>query len=115
MKLRVLAACLLFAGSAAADTPRNAEAVLRAAPERATQTVIDGRLWRCFGTGCRAQAATTPTSQSVARECRRVAAEFGELMHYRSGKRVLTPSDLTACNTAAAKRPTDAALAAGPR
>ena len=112
MKLLVLASCLLFVGSAAAaERPRSAEAVLKVAPEQATQSVIDGRLWRCFGTGCRAQAAAAPVSQSAERECRRVAAELGELAHYRSGKRVFTAADLAGCNTAAVKRTADTALA----
>lgn len=110
--LALSAGLLLSGGGAvAADNSRTAEAVLAAAPERAATTVIDGRLWRCFGTGCRAATASAAASQPIGRECRRVAAQLGELVHYRSGKRELTLVELAACNTAAAKRPADTALA----
>jgi hypothetical protein len=106
MKDFVLAAALLLSAGAAqaADTSRSAEAVLAFASTQQTQTVIDGRLWRCFGTGCRAQAASNPTSQPIGRECRRVAGKLGELSHYRSGKRTLTADELQACNAGVAKR-----------
>jgi hypothetical protein len=113
MKLLItslLVACAAGAAQAA-DRPQPAEAVLVSAPAQAVQTVIDGRLWRCFGTGCRAQPSGAAASQSVARECRRVAAELGALSHYRTGKRVLTPAELAGCNTAA-KPATPAAVAA---
>jgi len=113
MKLLVLTAALLLGGGAAqpADNPRTAEAILVAAGDQQAQTVIDGRLWRCFGTGCRAQSAGGAASQPLARECRRVAAKLGELAHYRSGKRTFTAAELAACNTAAAKRPRSTELA----
>jgi hypothetical protein len=105
MKSLILTAALLLTADAArADSARTAEAVLATAATQQTQTVIDGRLWRCFGTGCRAQAASNPTSQPVARECRRVAAKLGELSHYRSGKRTLTTAEIAACNAGIAKR-----------
>ena len=113
MKHTILAGFLLLASAApvlAAESPRIAEAVLVAAPAQSTQVIIDGRLWRCFGTGCRAAASNASASQPAGRECRRVAAQLGELAHYRTGKRVFTASELAACNTAAAKRPA-AALA----
>lgn len=106
MKSLLLAASLvLAAGSAfAVEAPRTAEAVLVSAPAQASSRVIDGRLWRCFGTGCRAQAASAPVSQSAARECRRVAAQLGELAAYRSGKHAFTPAELASCNAEVAKR-----------
>jgi hypothetical protein len=106
MKHLVLAAALLLSAGAAqaADASRTAEAVLTAAATTTESTVIDGRLWRCFGTGCRAQAASNPTSQPIGRECRRVVAKLGEVSHYRSGKRTLTAAELQACNAGVAER-----------
>jgi hypothetical protein len=110
MKSFVAAAVLLLsAGPALADQSRTAEAVRVSAQEQNVQTVIDGRLWRCFGTGCRAQAASAPASQPIDRECRRVAAKLGELSHYRSGKRALSAAELAACNAGIARRTTELA------
>jgi hypothetical protein len=113
--MKLLIASLLLACAAgaahAADRPQPAEAVLVSAPAQAVQTVIDGRLWRCLGTGCRAQPTGTAASQSVARECRRVAAELGALSHYRTGRRVFTPAELANCNTAAKPTPANATAA----
>ena len=112
MKALVLAVSLLSAGAAvAAEKPRSAEAILVAAPERGSETVIDGRLWRCLGTGCRGLVAGPVASQPPGRECRRVAARLGELAHYRTGKRVFTAAELARCNTAAVRRPSATELA----
>ena len=105
------AAMVLAAGAAEAKPPRNAEAVLASAPNALSETIIDGRVWRCLGTGCRGRVAGEPTSQPPDRECRRVAARLGELAHYRTGGRTFTAAELAACNTAAPKRTSDTALA----
>jgi hypothetical protein len=120
MKHLVLASALLLSSAVpvvAAESPRSADAVLvaaPAAPAASMQTIIDGRLWRCFGTGCRAAATSHATNQSAGRECRRVAAQLGELAHYRTGKRVLSAAELANCNTAAPKRPATAVAATQP-
>ena len=106
MKSLLLASALvsIAGGASAAESSRTAEAVLVAAPSQATEVVVDGRLWRCFGTGCRAQATATPISQSIGRECRRVAAQLGEIAHYRSGKRALSSAEIATCNVGASRR-----------
>ena len=117
MKHLVLASALLLSSAPtaiAAETPRSADAVLVAASAPSMQTIIDGRLWRCFGTGCRAAATATAASQPAGRECRRVAAQLGELAHYRTGKRVLTAAELANCNTSAPKRPAATVAATQP-
>ena len=98
--------CLAAAfGSAATAGPRHrAEALLVASPEKEVRQIIDGRDWRCLGTGCRGNAASAPKSQAILRECRAVAAKFGELALYRSGGRELSAAQLAQCNTAAALR-----------
>ena len=95
-------------GTAATAGPRQrAEAVLSAAPSQEVRQIIDGRDWKCLGTGCRGNSASAPKSQSVLRECRAVAAQFGELALYHSGRRELKADELAQCNTAA--KPRDAA------
>jgi hypothetical protein len=96
---------LLFAGAAEARPSRNAEAVLASAPAAASETVIDGRIWKCLGTGCRGRAAGQPASQPPLRECSRVAARLGELSFYRTGGRALSAAELAQCNVGAAKSP----------
>ena len=92
-------------GTAALAGPsRRAEAVLAASSEREARQIIDGRSWRCLGTGCRGAAFTAPKSQPILHECRAVAARFGALALYRSGRRELTAEQLAQCNAAAKPR-----------
>src|SRR3712207_2838139 len=100
-----------FGPAVQAGPSYKAEAVLAAAPAQEVRTIIDGRDWKCLGTGCRGNAASAPKSQSVMRECRAVAAEFGELALYRSGRRALKAEELAQCNTAAKARETAEQLA----
>jgi hypothetical protein len=103
MKQAVLALGLALAGGAAAfaGPSHRAEAVLASSPETEVRQVIDGRQWKCLGTGCRGNAASAPKSQPILRECRAVAAQFGRLALYRSGRRSLSPEQLAQCNLAA--------------
>ena len=89
---------------ARADPRHTAEAVLAAAPAGETRTIIDGRVWKCLGSGCRGVASAAPKSQPALHECQRVAAVVGELALYRTGGRVLDSEALARCNTAAAPR-----------
>jgi hypothetical protein len=99
-------------GTAALGGPSHrAEAVLAAAPSQETRTLIDGRHWKCLGTGCRGNAVHAPKSQPVLRECRAVAERFGELALYRSGGRELNAAQLAQCNVAAKPRNGDEQLA----
>ena len=101
-----LALCLAgaFGGAALAGPSHRAEAVLAASSETEVRQIIDGRDWKCLGTGCRGNAASAPKSQAILRECREVAAKFGELALYRSGGRALNAGQLAQCNIAAAPR-----------
>jgi hypothetical protein len=85
---------------AEARTAKPAEAVLTAASSGEVRKIVDGRLWRCLGTGCRGRAVSAPKSQPLLAECRAVAAALGPLSLYRSG-RALDEAELAACNTAA--------------
>ena len=90
--------------TAAAGPSHRAEAVLAASSEREVRQIIDGRDWKCLGTGCRGNAASAPKSQPILRECRAVAEKFGELALYRSGGRELNAGQLAQCNAAAKPR-----------
>ena len=87
--------------TALAGPSHRAEAVLASSPEQEVRQIIDGRDWKCLGTGCRGNAASAPKSQPILRECRAVAARFGELALYRSGGRELNAEQLAQCNLAA--------------
>ena len=102
----------VMAGAAEArPNPRNtAEAVLAVASSGETRHIIDGRVWKCLGTGCRG-LASAPKSQPALHECQRVAAVVGQLALYRTGGRVLDGEALARCNTAAAPRPATGELA----
>ena len=93
---------VLALGTAAeAKTVKTAEAVLVAAPAGTeVKQVIDGRLWRCLGSGCRGRAVSAPRSQPLVAECKGVTAAFGPVSLYRSG-RALDAAELAACNASA--------------
>ena len=93
---------VLALGTAAqAKTAKTAEAVLVAAPGGAElKQVIDGRMWRCLGSGCRGRAVSAPKSQPLIAECKSVTAAFGPVSLYRSG-RELDAAELAACNATA--------------
>jgi hypothetical protein len=103
---------LVFLGVPAhARPPKTAEAVLAVASGAEARQVIDGRAWRCLGTGCKGRSVSAPKSQPILYECRSVAAAFGELALYRSGGRTLDAETLAQCNTAAAPRTRSGELA----
>ena len=98
-----------LAGAAEAR-PRNAEAVLASAGQAEVKQVIDGRTWKCLGSGCRG-AGASPKSQPVVFECQNVARQFGAVSLYRSGGSALSAEQLARCNTVA-KAPAPTAVAA---
>ena len=107
----VLALGLAFGGVAEARPKKAAEAVLAVAPGAETRQIIDGRSWRCLGTGCKGTSVSAPKSQPVLYECRSVAAAFGELALYRSSGRALSAEELAQCNLAATPRTSSGELA----
>ena len=103
-----------FAGTAWAGPKHRAEAVLAASPETEVRQIIDGRQWKCLGTGCRGNTVSAPKSQPILHECQAVAAQFGELALYRSGGRALNAEQLARCNVAAKPREDGGRLAGHP-
>lgn len=91
------AVALALGGAAEARAPKVAEAVLVSAGAGEAKEIIDGRLWRCLGSGCRGKAVSAPKSQPLVAECRAIASTFGPVKLYRSG-RDLDAAELAACN-----------------
>jgi hypothetical protein len=65
-----------------------------AQPATAKQAIIRGVMFKCEGTSCRA-----PVVGSAPRNvCISVAKEFGEVVSFKAGDRVLAADDLSTCN-----------------
>jgi hypothetical protein len=65
-----------------------------AQPATAKEAIIRGVMFKCEGTSCRA-----PLAGSAPRNvCVSVAKEFGQVVSFKAGDRVLEASDLTTCN-----------------
>jgi hypothetical protein len=81
-------------------TPVNAAAaryytVELAQPAEAKKAIVRGVMFQCEGTSCRA-----PITGSAPRNvCVSVAKEFGEVVSFKAGDRVLDDADMAACNT----------------
>lgn len=95
-----------FFATSVAAAPRGATEAARAGPP-VPATIIDGRVWTCTDTACRASASPGADSQPAPRECARAAATLGPFT--ATGDRVLTPAELVRCN---ARAPAPAALVA---
>ncbi len=97
-----------FFATSVAAAPRGAtEAARSGAPVSAT--IIDGRIWTCTESACRASASSVGDSQPATRECARAAAALGPFSSYATGERVLTDAELARCN---ARAPSTGALVA---
>ena len=94
-----LTACaLMFAGSVnAAD--EGASLKLKTAAS-AAQFIHEGAVWRCKDDTC--VAAAVP-STPIARACRRVAGQVGEIAAFSYRGKSLDDAGLADCNTAAKK------------
>ena len=92
--LALLAALAIAPPAFAADT---AQATLKA-PASTSNTVLDGRVWRCDGAACVGVAPGSPASQPAVQECRRVAKTLGPIAAYSTGGRTLDAAALDACN-----------------
>lgn len=69
-------------------------AVELAQPTTAKEAIIRGVMFKCEGTSCRA-----PMAGSAPRNvCISVAKEFGQVVSFKAGDRVLEATDLTNCN-----------------
>jgi len=93
----VMAAC---AGSAWAQGERSS-LTLQSAAGAPAHVIIDGAAWDCQGATC--TAGPGGMEQPAARACRRVVRELGPVSAFTWQGQSLTPDQVAACNTAAAK------------
>jgi hypothetical protein len=82
----------------AAASPALAQAGLRAefaAPfERASDVVIDGKVWSCAGTSCTARG----DDPRPAIACRKVARKLGPVARFATPRSELNAAELASCN-----------------
>jgi hypothetical protein len=96
MRALLIAAALLAAAPALAQTPAPTSAILSdAARAPAETTIIDGASWRCEGATCTASGGA---SQPATRACRRVVARFGPVTAFSYKGVALTAEQVAACN-----------------
>lgn len=84
----------VFAASPVAAA-NHSEAVLAKPASRAV-IVLDDRVWHCDGRVCRADRRGR--SQSLTRECARVARRLGALIAYSRAGAAIDPATLALCN-----------------
>jgi hypothetical protein len=65
-----------------------------AQPAEAKQAIIRGVMFKCEGTKCRAPV----TGSAMRNVCISVAKEFGQVVSFKAGERVLDANDLSTCN-----------------
>ncbi len=97
-----------FFATSVLAAPRGATEAERTGPP-VSATIIDGRVWTCTESACRASASGGSDSQPATRECARAAAALGPFSTYATGDRVLNAAELARCN---ARAPSAAALVA---
>lgn len=97
MRAFLVAAALLVAAPAFAQSAGTSATLTDAAKAPASRTIIDGATWRCDGASC---TATGGNSQTATRACRRVVARFGNVSAFTYKGTPLTAEELTACNAA---------------
>jgi hypothetical protein len=95
-----LTACaLMFAGSANAADTQSASLKLKTAATT-EQFIHEGSVWRCKDDAC---SSLTVPSLPIARACRRLAGQVGELTAFSYRGKSLDEAGLADCNTAAKK------------
>ncbi|RZJ46668.1 MAG: hypothetical protein EON87_03750 [Brevundimonas sp.] len=97
MRAFILAAALLVAAPAFAQSAGTSAILTDAAKAPASRTIIDGATWRCDGANCTASGGA---NQTATRACRRVVARFGAVSAFTYKGIVLSAEELTACNAA---------------
>ena len=95
MRVLLLAAALLAAAPAFAQTPATSAVLVDAARAPAARTIIDGASWSCTGAAC---TATGGANQPATRACRRVVARFGAVSSFSYKGVALSAEQIAACN-----------------
>ncbi|WP_298097452.1 hypothetical protein [Brevundimonas sp.] len=95
MRVLLLAAALLAAAPAFAQTPATSAVLVDAARAPAARTIIDGASWSCTGATC---TATGGANQPATRACRRVVARLGAVSSFSYKGVALSAEQIAACN-----------------
>jgi len=95
MRVLLLAAALLAAAPAFAQTPATSAVLVDAAHAPAARTIIDGASWSCTGATC---TATGGANQPATRACRRVVARLGAVSSFSYKGVALSAEQIAACN-----------------
>lgn len=95
MRALILAAALLVAAPAVAQSSTSSAVLTDAARAPAGRTIIDGAAWTCEGTTCTANGGA---NQTATRACRRVVARLGAVSAFTYKGVALTSEELAACN-----------------
>jgi hypothetical protein len=117
LKISAVAAAFALLASGAFAAPSVATSAYRGEAKLATpvsapsETVISGVTWKCDGDTCVGAAERHTTLDNPVRECKKVAAQMGPLAGYVTRGREVTGGNLKACNTAAAAKAGDSAVA----
>ena len=99
--LPALAAALLAASAAQAETTIYATASLATPATTSKTTTLGGLDWSCEAGACRGVSLGDGPSWSSMYACKKTAAAFGPLTAWRYLTVNMTTSDLTICNKAA--------------
>ena len=97
MRAFLIAAALLVAAPAFAQSAASTAVLTDAARAPAGRTIIDGAAWRCEGATCTANGGA---SQTATRACRRVVARFGAVSAFTYKGTALSAEELAVCNAA---------------
>lgn len=95
MRALLVAATLLVATPAFAQSGVSTATLADASRAPAGRTIIDGATWRCEGASCTANGGA---NQTATRACRRVVARFGAVSAFTYKGVALSAEELTACN-----------------
>lgn len=95
MRALLIAAALLVAAPAVAQTPAPTSLTLAEAKAAPSRTILDGATWSCEGTTC---TATGGTNQPATRACRRVVQRLGKVTAFSYRGTTLSAEQLAACN-----------------
>ena len=92
-------AALFFAGAVSARAPQVESAELTlSAPAAKAEYIIDGALWKCQETACRAAFVD---DMPAFRSCKRVVTITGAVTSFTWRGKALTESEIAVCNTRA--------------
>ena len=86
--------------SAFADTLDDGEsrAILATPAAKPMEATIDGRVWRCDANVCGAEPTALAEPQRITSECHNAAVHLGAFTSYQTGRKTLTPAQITDCN-----------------